>query len=279
MISKNKKSSERPAGKRKAKASKTKPATVQERKSVTASLGDISRGEGIAIWRQIAEDIASEIQSGSFPAGSRLPTETQLAENYKVNRHTLRRALAELSRRGLVEAAPRRGTFVRDARIEYPIRQSTSFSKNIIAAGRDPGGKLLSAHETTAPPEKAAWLGIAEKAKVIEIEMIRYANELPICWTTFWLPADRFQKLPRAIERFGNITKALSFLGVKDYHRKMTRITARQATARERNILQLERGATALLVESLNVDNDGEPIQSSMTVFAANIVQLTIDQE
>ncbi len=239
----------------------------------------VSRGEGIAIWRQIAEDLASEIRSGSLAPGSRLPTETQLADTYGVNRHTLRRALSELSRLGLVAASPRRGTFVTDSRIDYPIKGTTRFSENIIAAGRDPGGEVISAEETTAPPEMAEWLNIAEKAKVIQIEIIRSANDLPICYALTWLPADRFDRMPRVLERFKSMSKALSYLGVKDYRRKITRISARPANAKERANLQLERGATVLLVESLNVDLHGEPIQAGLTVFAAAHVQLTVENE
>lgn len=239
----------------------------------------ISRGEGIAVWRQIAEDIASDIRSGKYKSGSRMPTETRLAETYGVNRHTLRRAVSELARLGLVEAAPRRGTFVTASRIDYPIRQQTRFSENVAAAGRDPGGKLLSAIITTAPPEMAAWLAIAEQAEVVQLELIRSANQLPVCWSFMWFPADRFQRLPKAVERFGSITKALEFIGIKNYRRKFTRVSARPAKAKERAMLQLDRGSCILIAESLNVDAHGEPIQASLTLFSAHFVQLTVESD
>lgn len=239
----------------------------------------ISRGEGIAVWRQIAEDIASDIRSSKYTSGSRLPTETRLAETYRVNRHTLRRAISELARLGMVEASPRRGTFVTSRRIDYPITQQTRFSENVMAAERDPGGRVLSSITTTAPPEMAAWLAIAEKAEVIQIELIRSANELPICWSFMWFPADRFQRLPKALERFGSVSKAFEFIGIRSYKRKFTRISARPAKAKERAMLQLERGASILIVESLNVDSDGEPIQASLSMFSANVVQLTVEAD
>ena len=175
-----------------------------------------SRGEGVAIWRQISEDIASKIASGEWPEGQRLSTETELSQSYGVNRHTLRRALQDLSRRGLVEAAPRRGTFVSNARIEYPIRQQTQFSEIIRQAGREPGGKLLSCRTTTAPPEMAQRLKIAEKARVIEVEFLRMANEIPICWSFSWFPADRFGRLPQFLERGMTITGRASPSGAQE---------------------------------------------------------------
>src|ERR1700704_1736641 len=59
---------------------------------------------GVALWRQVADGIERGIADGSFTAGERLPGEMEIAETYRVNRHTVRRALATLAERGLVRA-------------------------------------------------------------------------------------------------------------------------------------------------------------------------------
>ena len=71
---------------------------------------DVERGSGVALWKQIAERIEADINAGTLRPGARLPTEMELAERFKVNRHTLRRALAMLTDQGLIEATPGRGT-------------------------------------------------------------------------------------------------------------------------------------------------------------------------
>lgn len=237
----------------------------------------IKRGEGVSVWRQIAEDIAGKIATGEWEEGRRLPTETDLAKSYGVNRHTLRRALGDLSRRGLVEASPRRGTFVANARITYPISEQTRFSEIIRAAGRDPGGKLLNWRTTTAPAEMARRLNIAAKGDVIETETLRYANDTPLCWAVSWFPADRFVRLPGLLTRNPSVTAALSQCGVREYRRQETRVSGRGATVKERKMLNLDRGAAVLVVESVNVDKDGEPIQAARSVFTASIVELVFE--
>ncbi|MGF1651055.1 MAG: phosphonate metabolism transcriptional regulator PhnF [Hyphomicrobiaceae bacterium] len=244
---------------------------------VTRAHPPFSRAEGIAVWRQIADDITTKIRDSSWVEGMRLPTETELAAAYGVNRHTLRRALAELSRRGLIEASPRRGTFVSSSRIEYPIHDRTRFSEIIRSAGRDPGGRVLSSQITTAPPEMARALGIAERAPVVQLERLRLANDVPICWSMSWLPGDRFERLPRLMERCETLTAALSALGIRNYHRAETRISARAATPRERCMLELPKGAAVLVTESINVDDDREPIQAGRSIFAASIVHLLVE--
>ena len=52
---------------------------------------------GVALWRQVADAIERGIASGTFAAGERLPGEMEIAETYRVNRHTVRRALAMLA--------------------------------------------------------------------------------------------------------------------------------------------------------------------------------------
>lgn len=66
-----------------------------------------------ARYEQVAETLAGEINAGRFPVDSRLPSEQKLAEMYSVSRVTVRQALSVLRDRGLVEAVPRSGSFVR----------------------------------------------------------------------------------------------------------------------------------------------------------------------
>ena len=69
-------------------------------------------GTGVALWRQVADGIERGIADGRFAAGEKLPGETEIAETYRVNRHTVRRALATLADRGLVRAERGSGTYV-----------------------------------------------------------------------------------------------------------------------------------------------------------------------
>jgi GntR family transcriptional regulator len=64
------------------------------------------------IWRQVADDLRAEIESGALPAGAKLPSEPELASIYGVARVTVRSAVAALREDGLVTVTLGRGTFV-----------------------------------------------------------------------------------------------------------------------------------------------------------------------
>ena len=241
------------------------------------SAKSFERQTGRPIWSQIARSLEDQIVTGNLPSGTRLPTETQLAESFKVNRHTLRRALRELVRKGLITATPRRGTIVSRRRIPYPISSKLSFEQVVASSGREPGDRLVGHNIGRAPKDMAEWLGIAELSSVVELRIIRMANGVPLGLTTAWLPTDRFERIGLLFERLGCLEKALAKLGVTDYGLQQTRITGQPANADEMKLLEISKGASILIVDQLFVDETKEPILASHNRFAADRVELLID--
>src|SRR5919204_1220820 len=178
---------------------------------------------GVALWRRVADGIERDIADGRFAAGEKLPGETEIAETYRVNRHTVRRALATLAERGLVRAERGSGTYVEAPRIAYPLRSRTRFSEIVGAGGREPRGQLIDASEEAAGRELARELGLKIGAPLIRIEALRLADRMPICVSTSWLSADRFPEAGAVFARARSMTALLAHYGVRDYRRASTR--------------------------------------------------------
>jgi Bacterial regulatory proteins, gntR family len=62
------------------------------------------------LWQQLADLLRGRIERGEL--AGRLEAETALAQHYGVSRDTVRRALADLARDGLIRSTRGRGTFV-----------------------------------------------------------------------------------------------------------------------------------------------------------------------
>jgi len=242
-----------------------------------SSVTEIARGHGIAAWRQLTDEIEAEIRGGRLGPGTQLPTESQLATRFGVNRHTVRRSLAELAARGLVRATQGRGTFVEDRPIAYPIGARTRFSENVSRAGREAGGKLLDGYETVADPQVARALGLAEGAPVARLDTVRMADGTPISLGNAYFPLPRFAGLIEAYRSLGTITQALQACGVADYSRHETRISARAAGPEEAGRLDLAPGRLLLTVESVNVDAAGVPVQFTRAAFSADRTELVVE--
>ncbi|APT58582.1 phosphonate metabolism transcriptional regulator PhnF [Roseomonas gilardii] len=233
------------------------------------------RGDGIAAWKRIADGLEGEIAAGRFRRGERLPTEAQLAAQHGVNRHTVRRALSALAERGLVRATQGSGTFVEAPPLRYPIGPRTRFSEIATAAGREAWGRLLSAREITADPALAEALDLPPGSPVLELDTLHEADGVPISTGLTRLPLPRFAGFAERYAETGSITRAYASYGVTDYLRRSTRITARHATPEETKALDLAPGRVVLVLDSVNTDAQGRPIQATHSRFAADRVELS----
>ena len=236
----------------------------------------LSRGAGLAAWRQIADALESEIAAGKLAQGTQLPTEAVLATRFGVNRHTVRRALATLAERGLIRASQGRGTFVEAPPLAYPIGRRTRFSEIVTGAGREPWGDLVAHAEVAADAEGAAMLGLHEGAPLLELVTVHRADGVPLSTARTWLPLPRFAGFAEAYAASGSITRALAACGVPDYTRLSTRIRARLADPAEAARLDLTPGRVVIVVSSVNVDGAGVPVQANRAVFAADRVEVVV---
>lgn len=233
---------------------------------------------GVALWRRIADALEQSIAQGTFRAGSKLPAETEIAERFGVNRHTVRRAIAALTERGLVRAERGSGTYVEADRIAYPIRRRTRFSEIVGGAGHAVGGRLVADSIERADDVIAKRLKIKPGTPLIRMERVRQADGVPIVASTTWLLADRFPNAARVYTMSSNsITRMLANFGVRDYTRQSTRVTAAIAEAADAESLKLALGRPLLVVESVDADTDGVPILTTCSRFASDRVALILE--
>src|ERR1700748_2949236 len=233
---------------------------------------------GVALWRQVADGIERGIADGTFAPGEKLPGETEIAETYRVNRHTVRRALATLAERGLVRAERGSGTYVEgQRRLAYPLRSRTRFSEIVGAGGREPRGKLIEAGEDVATRELARELGLKTGAPLIRIESVRLADRTPISVSTTWLSAERFPDAGKVFAATRSMTKMLTHYGIRDYRRGTTKITAAIADASDAARLDLALGRPVLVVDPTDVDLSAQPPVSERWRFAAERVEFLVE--
>ena len=239
---------------------------------------NVQRQNGVALWRQIADRIRTSIANGDYDATGKVPPEMALAAEFGVNRHTVRSALAALAQEGIVRPMQGRGTLIeRKERLIFPIRRRTRFIEGIGDQAREKEGLLLHSAEEPASAELAVRLQVPEGTSVIRLEIVRKADGRAVARSTAWFPAERFRGLEQAYRDSGSITAAFGKLGLSDYLRAATEITATHADSGDLADLELSPGAIVLVTRALNTDTEGVPVQYAITRFAADRVQFTIE--
>jgi GntR family transcriptional regulator, phosphonate transport system regulatory protein len=233
------------------------------------------RRSGVTIWRQIAETIAAEIRDGRFP-DDRLPSESELSARFGVNRHTLRQAVQSLQDQGLLRIERGRGMFAQRALVDYPLSRRTRFTENLQRLGLLPTQQLLTAQEEPAAERVARELGLAAGDPVLRIENLSEANGQPVSLMTAWYPKSRFAGLLEMLQEGTGTTEMLRRLGVHDYVRAESRVTAQMPSEQAAHLLQQPLTRPLLCVSSVDVDTQGERIKYGETLFSGDRVQLTI---
>lgn len=241
------------------------------------------RGPGEArrplLWHSIAQQLEADIAERRLAVGDKLPTEQQLCDQFKTNRHTVRRALAQLQARGLVESTQGRGSFVRKPSILYQIGRRTRFSDLLEQQAANPSTRTLTLELRPAAPQVATALGIRAGTPAIFVERMGYANDLPVSVACHWFASERLPGFRRNYTRSMSITQTLADCGVADYTRLRTRISARLPTPAEAELLSLPRHIPLLITRSWNIDSEGRPLEYGEARIAADRIEVMIETE
>jgi GntR family transcriptional regulator, phosphonate transport system regulatory protein len=229
-----------------------------------------------AIWSAIAATLTDEIAAGHYRPGDRLPTEAALSMRFGVNRHTVRHALAALAERGLVHSRQGAGVFVAQKPTDYPLGRRVRFHQNVLAAGQTPSRRISRSETRPADAEETRVLRLKPGEPVQVVEGVSLADGQPIAAFRSVFPAARFPGLLEAVRETGSITQALGRLGLTDYTRAETRLTAQLADPVLALALVVRTGAPVMRTVAVNVDPKGVPVELGTTWFAGERVTLTV---
>ncbi len=229
-----------------------------------------------AIWAAIAGKLSEDIAAGHYRPGDRLPTEAALAARFGVNRHTVRHALAALAERGLVHSRQGAGVFVAQRPTVYPLGRRVRFHQNVLAAGQTPSRRISRSETRPCDADEARALRLKAGDPVLVVEGVSLADGQPIAAFRSIFPAARFPGLSEAVQETGSITQALAALGLTDYTRAETRLTAQLADPVLALALAVRSGAPVMRSVAVNVDPKGVPVELGTTWFAGERVTLTV---
>lgn len=229
-----------------------------------------------ALWSAIATALTDEITSSHYRPGDKLPTEAALSARFGVNRHTVRHALSALAERGLVHSRRGAGVFVTQRPTDYPLGRRVRFHQNVLAAGQTPSRRISRTETRPCDAGEARALRLQAGEAVQVVEGVSLADGQPIAAFRSVFPAARFPGLLEAVRETGSITRALAALGLTDYTRKETRLTAQLADPVLALALAIRPGAPVMRTVAVNVDTGGRPVELGTTWFAGERVTLTV---
>ena len=214
----------------------------------------------------------------AMPApGERLGAERELAERLGVSRSTIRAALGDLERSGVVRRARGRagGIFVAERKVERDLSSLAGLPAYLRRQGFQADARVLSTAIVEADADVARALVLAHGALVLEVVRVRLADGEPISLERAAFPAERF---PDLLDR--SLSGSLYELLASEYGlvtgEAEERIEVVAAGAPEARLLDVRRGAPLLTIARTAWDADGRPFERSHDLFRGDRARIVV---
>lgn len=218
-------------------------------------------------YEEIARDIYNDIASGKYEPGSQLALEKEMCAMYGASRITVKRAVDELVKQGLVVKRRGSGTFVKGVQEEDV--------ENVGMCGQFGGftntykghdiSTVVKKFEIVHPDEE-----LAEKLKislddfVYDIIRVRYLDGKPANVEYTKMPIEVISGIKKDIllnSIYNHIENTLN-LQIQSAHRT---VTADMPTEEEKEYLQIEGVMPVLQVAQVAFLSDGRPFEYSVS--------------
>lgn len=221
----------------------------------------VDRNSPIPYYVQVADTLRGRIKAGVWRVGDQLPGEIELCSTFNVSRPVIRQAFNTLIDEGLVVRLKGKGTFIAEPKIrEGLFQQLTGFYQDMVDQGYAPVTQVLKQEIVPANPHVATQLGLEPGAQVIEIERLRFVQDMPIVLVTTYIP---YVLCPALLSTDLSQRSLYAFLeqsGLSIVHGRRT-VEAVPAKEYEANLLQVAQGAPLILLNSVSYMGDGAPLE------------------
>ena len=226
----------------------------------------LDRSSPVPLYYQVAQQLEQAIASGQLSAGDRLENEIDLADRFGLSRPTVRQAIQELVRKGLLVRKRGVGTQVVHGQVKRPVELSSLYD-DLERTGQHPRTAVLAREVLPADARLAGTLGVALGVPVTRVERLRSAGEEPLALMCNWLPADLSDFTSEELEERG----LYELLRQRGVHIRIAtqRIGARAATLAEARLLQERKGAPLLTMERTAYDDSGRAVEFGSHVYRA----------
>lgn len=211
---------------------------------------NLERSSHIALYQQIAEHIELDIAQRRLQAFQKLPSESELMDQFGVSRVTVRQAIDLLVRRGLVIRKHGKGMFIAGPALDHDLHELRGIYETIQATGLSLRTRLIDF--ASYPPPKAVRLLLRARDRLMRLKRLYLVEDVPLGLIVAWLPpaADRFVFADAESNTIYGLLRKLDL----DVSRAELTISGRAAGRRLGRLLAYPASAPLLVLERVSYD-------------------------
>lgn len=233
------------------------------------------------LYEQIKAALRAHILDGTYAPHSRMPSESGLCASFGVSRITVRQALGDLQKEGLVFRVHGKGTFVSKPKAFQNVTALQGFAEAMSSMGHEIVNQLRALRFVQADRHIAERLALPEGARVAEIRRVRLLNREPVSLEVTWVP----EALGKRLANADLVTRDIFLIlendcGLALGHADVS-IDAVLADDELADALHLDEGGPVLRIERLTHTADGTPVDYEYLYFRGDAFQyrLRVDRQ
>lgn len=234
----------------------------------------------VPLYSQLKEILRTRILDGTYPPLSRMPSEAELGKAFEVSRITVRQALGDLQKEGLIFKIHGKGTFVAKPKAFQNVSTLQGLGESMTQRGYEVINRLRSFKSVPASAQVAARLQVAEGENVVQIKRARLVNRELVSLEITWLP----EAIGKRLEKADLVSRDIFLILENDCalplgHADLA-IDAILADAELARALEVEEGSPVMRIERLTHTADGAPLDYEHLYYRGDAFQyrLRIDR-
>jgi len=231
---------------------------------IFAALRQAGQG-GAPLYLQLRRSIEDAVNRGILGPGDALPSERDIAAKAEISRVTVRKAVQDLVKGGVLVQRHGSGTFVapRMERVEQSLSRLTSFTEDMARRGMAVRSQWLDRGLYAPSPDEMMVLGLAASEMVARVARLRIADDTPLAIERAALSAGA---LPDPAAVSASLYAALEATGNRPV-RAVQRISAANLGAEDARLLDVAPGAAGLRIERISYLASGRVIEFTRSVY------------
>ena len=221
--------------------------------------------KGAPLYLQLRRSIEEAVNAGVIGPGDALPSERDIAQKADVSRVTVRKAVQDLVKGGILVQRHGSGTFVapRVERVEQSLSLLTSFTEDMARRGMAVRSEWLDRGIYAPSPEEMMVLGLSSTDMVARVSRLRIANDTPLAIERATLSS---AVLPEPAAIGASLYATLEKNGNRPV-RAVQRISATNLGEADAQLLDVPVGAAGLNIERISYLASGKVIEFTRSVY------------
>ena len=240
----------------------------------------LNANNAVPLYEQVKINLQSQMASRAFLPGQRLPSETELCQNFGVSRITVRRALDDLVNEGILERKQGKGTFVAERKSKIQIKPLNNLGGGFTDSkvpGIQQNTRLISKKVCTCSKMEMEILGLNPEDMVLVFDRLMLTDGTPMMLDHSVYPAQRFHGMFDQIQNDVSTYKILrEQYGILSF-RTQKEISIAYAEEEQASLLNCSVGAPLFRVFKQVHSEENEPIHFSILLFAADRTVFTYE--